>query len=235
MFSVLASGVAGSPVVPTTRIGPAPAPVMSTRGSSDGGKKVQKYDPVVPGARPRRDVGVLLGRRVLLLDGESVLGVHARDGLERLERVVVGAVGLALEVLVVEVEQTGAVPVLRGRERLLEARPEGLAVHRLDHRDERDPSGDVWPLRLAGDRILVDREHQLVERLLGVAAVVERAVLVLAALREELGDGRLEPLHLLEAALDEVGVRVRRAVEHRGAHGVGEQRRPRARRARCRS
>ena len=39
---VLSSGVAGSPVVPMTTIGPAPAAVISTRGSTDGGKNVQK-------------------------------------------------------------------------------------------------------------------------------------------------------------------------------------------------
>ena len=38
----LASGVAVSPVVPTTTIGPAPAPVIVTRGSSGTGKNVQK-------------------------------------------------------------------------------------------------------------------------------------------------------------------------------------------------
>ena len=42
MLRVLCSGVAGSPVVPHTTIGPAPAPVMSTRGSVDSGKNVQK-------------------------------------------------------------------------------------------------------------------------------------------------------------------------------------------------
>jgi hypothetical protein len=41
--------VLGSPVVPITTIGPAPAPVISIRGSSASGKKVQKYEPVVSG------------------------------------------------------------------------------------------------------------------------------------------------------------------------------------------
>ena len=39
--SVPSSGVAGSPVVPMTTIGPAPAPVIATRGSSVGGNHVQ--------------------------------------------------------------------------------------------------------------------------------------------------------------------------------------------------
>ena len=42
MSRVPLSGVAGSPVAPHTTIGPAPAPVIVTRGSGDGGKNVQK-------------------------------------------------------------------------------------------------------------------------------------------------------------------------------------------------
>ena len=42
MARLLSSGVLGSPVVPITTIGPAPIPVISTRGSIDSGKNVQK-------------------------------------------------------------------------------------------------------------------------------------------------------------------------------------------------
>lgn len=47
MPTVLDGGVAGSAVTPQTTMGPAPAPVISARGSIESGKKVQKYVPCV--------------------------------------------------------------------------------------------------------------------------------------------------------------------------------------------
>src|SRR5690606_35868638 len=68
--------------------------------------------------------------------------------------------------------------------------------------------------------------QQGVERSFGVASVVERAAAVGAAVGKEGVELALEPDRLVEATLDVVGVGVGGAVEHGGAHGVGEHGHP---------
>ena len=78
---------------------------------------------------------------VVLLDGEALRRVHAHDGLERLQRVVPRAVGLALIVRVVKGEQARTV-ALRGQvERRLEGVPELIRVHRLGDGLDGHPAG----------------------------------------------------------------------------------------------
>ena len=165
--------------------------------------------------------------RIVFVHRRAFGGVHAADGLERLERVVVGAVGLTLEVQVEQCEQPAAVSASSVGEGLLQLRPERLVVHRLGRCAQCHASIDVRAIRFTGHRPFVEIQHQRVERALGIAVVVEHALGVGAASCEERLQRVFEPSGLLEAGFEQVGVRVDGPVQHGPTDGVGEQGGPR--------
>ena len=199
---------------------------------------MQKYPPVVARRRAAAPLRLELTASASASStvGRSAESMHEID-LERLELVAVRAVGLALVVLVVQFEQPAAVALLGGGERRAPARATScrstsprLTPVTATPRVERRPAVQ------RRDRVGVELGHQRVEGALGVAVVVEGA----RSSRRCTGRGTSSatprsPALCCRLASSRVGVRVGGAVEHRGAHGVGEQRRPRRRRARCRS
>ena len=134
---------------------------------------------------------------VSLLDGGSLLVVGAVDRLERLDQVAVGAVSTPAVVGVVQLQEPGAVAGPGVLECPLERRPVVLGVHRLRNGEHRHAAVDRSSITSTGQRRLVEADHQPIECAFGVAAVVERALRVGAALGEEGRERGLEAGALL--------------------------------------
>ena len=143
--------------------------------------------------------------------------------------------GNGLVVLVAQLEQAGTVALLGGGEGGGQRRPQGLAVERLANAVEGDADVDRWTAVGARQRFGVELHHQRVEGTLGIAVVVELASGIGAALLEERRQHQLEASGLTDESFGAIDRRVDGAVEHGGAHGVGEQRRPGGTEIACRS
>ena len=188
---LLSSGVLGSPVVPITTIGPAPMPVISTRGSGDGGKNVQRVRTGRVREEARGDTDEVCRLGVGLLDGRTFHLVHARDRLERLDQVAVRAVGAAPVVRIAELEQRRAVAARRVLEGPFEGRPVGgRSTSPAPQRSSATSRDTASPASALGNGDVIELCHQGVECTLRVAVVVECAVAVRAALRRGTCRGR---------------------------------------------